>query len=39
MTGISVSNGVNIFLSTPFKDTRILRYNGGREKNDVTFCI
>ena len=39
MTGISVSNGVNIFENTPFKDTGILRQNGEREKNDVAFCI
>ena len=39
MTGIRVSKGVNIFQNTPFKDTSILRWNGGREKNDAAFCI
>ena len=39
MMGISISNGAKIFQYTPFKDIRILRKNGGREKNDVALCI
>ena len=36
---ISVSKRVNVLKNTPFKDFRILRWNGGREQSEVVVCI